>query len=500
MRLLPDTLFGRLALVIAASLIMVQLLSVAILLRDRRAELLGQQDAERARRVVTVWRVLNPLPAAQRAAASAPLQDGQFRISLRGARLSPPAGAYVAEGEAERRQLLDRIQAELPQRPWFVEWLELAGMQPAANSNPPAAAPTAPTQHGWGNPIPDPRPWSERGPAPGGQMPGGTAPSSGVSPGRGQYVYVQTPFDDGQWLVVTFPVSRPPISTGQWLVVFGLLLGSSLVLALWAVRALMRPLRRLTRRAEELGNDINAPPLATSGPREVRAAAAAFNQMQGQVLKLLHERNRMLSAVSHDLKTPITRMRLRSEFVEDDSIRQKLGADLDEMAALVHEALRFLKNDQDSEPISAINLRTLLDTLVTEQREQGHAVELSGVDHAPYQGRPLALRRCVGNLLGNALKYGERAEITLKHTANGWVISITDVGPGIPAAQLEQVFEPFYRLDTARSSGGGHGLGLGIARHIARSHGGDVRLKNNEAGGLTALVILPEVTAAPTDA
>jgi len=225
---------------------------------------------------------------------------------------------------------------------------------------------------------------------------------------------------------------------------------------------------------------------------EVRHAARAFNTMQERLIRYIEDRNRILAAVSHDLKTPITRLRLRAELLDDISLKEKFLGDLDDMQRMAQASLDFLRGGEDSEPIAAVDLNALLESLQEDAEEAGQTVGIDGVAHQPLRCRPLALKRCLTNLLDNALKYGQQAELAVEDTPSRVKLMVRDHGPGIPDSELERVFEPFYRLERSRSRDtGGTGLGLSIARNVARAHGGELRLRNRPQEGLEAVLELP---------
>jgi signal transduction histidine kinase len=214
--------------------------------------------------------------------------------------------------------------------------------------------------------------------------------------------------------------------------------------------------------------------------------------MQGRLARFISDRVRILAAMSHDLKTPITRMRLRTEMLEDAAVRTKFERDLGEMETMVTQALEFMRDSSAEEPVRQVDIMALLETLQSDYRDAGKRVEIAGRVAQPYGGRPLALRRCLTNLVENALRYGQEAAIEVEDGAQEIAVRIRDRGPGIPEGELERVFEPFYRGEASRSrETGGSGLGLGIARNIARAHGGDIVLRNRPGGGLEALLTLP---------
>lgn len=262
-------------------------------------------------------------------------------------------------------------------------------------------------------------------------------------------------------------------------------------LSLLGIRSVTRPLARMARAARQLGDDLDAPPLRETGPREVAATAVAFNRMQERICEQVDERERLFSAVSHDLKTPITRMRLRAEMLDDPLQRERFCASLDELDLLVKGALASVKGFDLHEAMQAVDPCAVLEELAGELALQGGEVTLSG-HAAPLTVKPLAFKRCLANLVENAVFYGRRAEVALDDSAQRLSIAIRDHGPGIPEAQRERVFAPFVRLEPSRSRNtGGSGLGLGIARHIARALGGEITLANHPQGGLLVTLSIP---------
>jgi signal transduction histidine kinase len=303
---------------------------------------------------------------------------------------------------------------------------------------------------------------------------------------------------DGLWL--NFTVSLPPHTT-WWspgmLAVTGLVILIVLVASLVLLRYLTGPYEILGRAAERIGRDLHAPAIKEGGPREIRAAAHAFNTMQGRLQKVIADRDQLVAAIAHDLRTPVTRLRLRADFMEDSDQRTHMIADLDEIAGMTQSILDFSSDNATPEARETLDLVSLLEVLCEER--PGATLELPP-DCPPrlaYSGQPIGLRRCIGNLIENALKYGGSTIVSLRLDAGAVIIRIDDHGPGIPEADMETVFLPFRRLEASRSrETGGTGLGLTIARTIARAHGGDVHLENRPDGtGLRAEIILPLATA-----
>lgn len=267
----------------------------------------------------------------------------------------------------------------------------------------------------------------------------------------------------------------------------------------WAVRQATRPLARLEQAARLLARDANlARPLPEQGPREVRQAAAAFNAMQRRIAEQMRERLHILAAVSHDLQTPITRMRVRVDLLEDAVARTRLQADLSDMQNLVEEGLAYARTAHAAEELPlAIDLHALLDTLVCDFVDGGHAVRFDADTAPTVVTRPQALRRIVSNLLDNAVKYAGAAQVRMTSDAAAVRIAVLDEGPGIPEARLADMKQPFRRLEDSRSRDtGGSGLGLAIADRLSQAIGAQLHLKNRPGGGLDAQLVVPSAAAA----
>jgi len=305
--------------------------------------------------------------------------------------------------------------------------------------------------------------------------------------------------DGGQWLNMSLrmPPLRPWHSE-TFLIAFLLMTAAAALLIVWATRRLTRPVRDLARAAEALGRDVNAPPMPEDGPREVATAARAFNTMAGRIRRFVGDRTGMLAAIGHDLRTPITRLKLRAEFLEDEEQRAKTLADLEEMEAMVNATLAFARDDAAAEPSVPLDLAALCRTVLDEAADARpdtapEAFAYAGPERLTVRGRPIALKRALANLVANAANYGGAARVALDPPRAGHIhLRVDDDGPGIPEESREAVFQPFRRLETSRNrETGGVGLGLPIARNILRAHGGDVTLRNREGGGLSAEVTLP---------
>jgi signal transduction histidine kinase len=295
--------------------------------------------------------------------------------------------------------------------------------------------------------------------------------------------------------LVTFDSRQPQESAGwPYRMLFSLvvLLTTVIILSLLAVRWATRPLAALADAADELGRNIHRAPLDEGGPVEVARAARAFNTMQARVLAHIRERGRVLAAMSHDLKTPVTRMRLRAELLADPELKRKFTHDLEEMEAMVAGTLDFLRGLESGEATKPVDVMALLESLQADMAETGGRITIEGAVREPFPAKPAALKRCLANLLDNAIKYGGSAAVQVDDDDKRLEIRICDEGPGIPETELERVFEPFYRLEGSRSRDtGGTGLGLTIAKHIAEAHGGRLTLANRSGGGLEAKLSLP---------
>jgi signal transduction histidine kinase len=457
-RLRPRGILGQLALLILAAFLAAQAASVWIFAGERGEALRIAQRIETVERAGTVARLLERAEADERALV---LEAAGTRLRRFTLAPEPLVGPEAALHPRLRARLLGRL-----------------GLDPDRDvrlSEGPAAPRTGP----------------------GGRLHGRLA-EAGIAPVE---MRLSIPLDEGAWLNVTSRVWRPgvqlpPAILGTTLVSLALLMG-----ALWlGLRRITGPLRRLAEAADAVGADAQPVEMPRDGPREVQALAEALARMQRRLAGMMVDRTRMLAALGHDLRSPITALRLRAEMVEDAETRERMTATLDEMQEMVEATLAYARGVSPDQPPEPVELAALLAELAGELSETGPAVTVAPPVPAVLPLRRLAVRRALRNLLENAQRYGGGARVRLEAEAGAVRIVIEDDGPGLPEADLERVFDPFVRLETSRSrETGGTGLGLPIARAILRAHGGDVHLANRAAGGLRATVTLPPAASGPPD-
>lgn len=453
MHLIPVSLFGRLTLVLLPILLAGQLLGAVILLQDRGRAVYEAGGLHAAQRIAGVVQLLETLDLAKRAAILRAVDTEGFRVALVG----PPASLDPADNHAQHLRTMVQ-QALGGARPVAVAVLGLDCVDHPKDGRVSATD----CAHGHGAP-------------------------------HIRAFRVQLRLQDGQWVSFTQQLQEAlfvwPL---RLLLTLGVLLASVILVSLIAVRAITRPLTTLSAAAEALGRDIGRAPLSESGPRELQQAAQAFNAMQLRLRRYLHERERLLAAISHDLMTPVTRLRLRAELLDDEALKHKFVRDLDEMKDMVFATIEFLRTAYEREPVQPTDINALIESLQADREEMGQSVTIAGAAHESYAARPTALKRLLANLIDNAIKYGECAMVRVEDTAACLRIVVGDKGSGIPEERLEEVFEPFHRLESSRSRDtGGVGLGLSIARDIAHAHGGELTLRNREGGGLDAVLTLP---------
>jgi signal transduction histidine kinase len=454
MRLLPRSLFGRIALILGGGLLAIQLITTVVALSDRSGLVFRSSATQAATRIGDVVRAMSAASPAERSRIMRAISSETLKVSY-----GKPAGSDAAAGEESE--------------------LTLAARDALALALPP----------GIGFRVVDARPvylesdsWYAR--------------EFGQRPGVRMYATVL--LNDGVWISVE---SIDPARQTQWIMRMfrnlAIIDGVMVVLCFFAVRLVTRPLSVLAHAAEDLGRNIDRPPLPERGASEVVRASRALNVMQDRLKRYVDTRVKVLAAMSHDLKTPITRMRLRAEMLEDAQVKAKFVKDLDELQQMVGSTLDYMRGlAEGGEALQPIDVTALLSSLKEDAEEAGHAVTVSGVAGRPVMGRAQALKRCLQNLIDNALAYGRRADITLRDEGSELNIAISDDGPGIPEGDIERVFEPFYRVEGSRNrNSGGSGLGLSIARNIAQAHGGSLRLRNLSRGGLEATLRIPRTAS-----
>jgi signal transduction histidine kinase len=459
----PQSLFGRLIAVSVIAVLVAQAVGLVLIAQERERFVLQGNVREWTRRIAETTLVLQPMSPAERAAAVSAMEVPHGRPPRSGARgrdASPPPRPFVRaplQSDFERT-LREQLRAALGTG-YEIE------VAPTAEPAPPAIA--------------VPVPFFE-------------ARELAAQQGSAQHYDVAVRFPDGA--TALFRITRVPGGSQlpRNLFVNLTLLVLILVLALYvAARSITRPLSDLARAADSIGRDVRPAQLKERGARELQDAARAFNTMQDRLHRYLDSRSRVLAAMSHDLKTPLTRLRLQVETLEDAPLQARIGRELDEMESMVREALALFRGLDDGEAAVPIDINALLATVREEFTGMGSVVTVTGSAREPFVGKPQALKRCLTNLVANAINFGSRADILLADAAE-LTIRVRDQGPGVPAAELERVFEPFYRVESSRNrDSGGSGLGLSIARDVAQAHGGSLTLQNLPGGGLEALLTLP---------
>ena len=284
-----------------------------------------------------------------------------------------------------------------------------------------------------------------------------------------------------------------PFWVGPWTTTFLFAAISLTLLGLWVARVLTAPLSSFAEAAESFSLNGAAPPLPERGPEEIRSVAKALNRMRERITALIDDRTKMLAAISHDLRTPITRMRLRSEFIEDEAHRSHMLGDLDQMRSMLESVLSFLRNDRRLESMTLVDVATTLQLVVDQFGDMGHKVTYVGPEHAAATLRPDDLHRSITNLVENAVRFAAEITIHLKVSPDTVTIDIEDDGPGISDAHKDVMLEPFVRGDDARNMDetAGFGLGLSIARSIVLAHGGELSLNDRQPHGLIVRIQLP---------
>jgi signal transduction histidine kinase len=479
-RLWPRRLAGQLIALLLLALILSQGASVVIFMDERRVAIRAAERKQILERTASVVRLIESTPEALHGQIVRSASTGHLRFWLAEERAARIDDAHPRDNHLQRRLkgliddgLVREIVVELSDdEGWWRRGRE-------DNDEPVAAAA------------------SEIVPARAHEVgPDGDGTRSIARRHRHRSpsgLLISTQLDDGTWLNVGMSVPTP---SPRWalpsLLSMGVMAVALSLIVIFMVRRITRPMAQLAAAAESVGRGETVAPLAEQGPLDVRQTTRAFNQMHERLQRFVQDRTRMLAAISHDLRTPITSLRLRAEFVEDEETRAKILETLDEMQRMTEATLAFAREEAAREETRTVDLGALLESLCEDLAEMGMDVAFAGADKTPYPCRPLSLKRAVRNLVENAVAYGERARVALERTGDAFEIVIDDDGPGIPEADFERVFPPFVRLEESRSrETGGIGLGMAIARSIARGHGGDITLANRAGGGLRAIIHLP---------
>ncbi|MDX1302998.1 ATP-binding protein [Photobacterium sp.] len=307
---------------------------------------------------------------------------------------------------------------------------------------------------------------------------------------------VQLELATNEWLYIAALLPAPyvmlddEIITRQQVIFLAFITALLLVFTYFMVRRQTKPLKRLANAANALSLDIYQPPLKEEGASELVTATQAFNRMQMRLRRYIDDREHLFSAISHDLKTPITRLRLRAELIDDEAKIEKFNRDLDELEMMVKGALQTVRDTDLHENLVQVDLSEMLHSIAESHNNGQKKVTIPDTPIAPLMGKPLALKRCLTNLIDNGVKYGEKVELIVADEHDALVLIIKDQGRGIPEESMEAVFEPYFRVATDDE---GHGLGMGIARNILHAHGGDLTIHNSKHGGLEVKVFIPRL-------
>ena len=477
-RFFPKSLFGQTLLILLVGLVISHSIGAWIYAGAREQAVRAIGGFAVAQRVANLSRLVEEAPADWRPRIVQALSDPTFRVALS----AQPPQQLQADAEGAAAAIEDYVRQQLPALP--DRQVRAAVFAPAGG---PPGAP-------FGPPFdrrPFPGPMGEPG-SMGGMMHGMMGPGFGAF-GAWRGLQVAVKLADGQWLsfATTLPQGAPSVS---WQFIISMALMGVIVLAVsvWAVRRVTAPLGLLSAAADRLGRDVASEPLAEAGTVEMQRAARAFNKMQERLRRLIESRTQMLAALSHDLRTPLTLLRLRSEEVADADERDKMLATISEMDEMIGSTLAFARDEVRAEPRRRVDIAALLASVVDDMADAGLPVTMTPAAPLTHDCQPGALKRAITNLLDNAVKYGQRARAAIATAGNAIEITIDDDGPGIPEAELPRVFQPFYRVEDSRSRDtGGTGLGLAIAQAIVQAHGGELTLTNRSGGGLRACIKLP---------
>ncbi len=478
-RLTPQTLFGQTLLLLLIGIGLSLLAGSWIYGSARQEAVRAIGGLAVAERIINVSRLIEDVPVDWRERIVAGANDTAFRIRLTG---SPPMSPRAEPATSETALIQQYLKEALPSHNVRVS-LALDG----------GDAYFGPWRHH--------APWSGMGRGAGGPMagPGDHRPMMHGPFARWnmswQALHADVELKGGQWLrfATTLPDTGPTMSP-RLILALAVVATMIALLTARAVRRLTAPLTLLADAAERLGRDVGAPSLPVSGSREVRSATHAFNTMQERLRRLIESRTLMLGAISHDLKTQLTLLRLRAETVDQADDRDRMLNTIGEMENMLTATLSFARDESASEIGKRIDIGALVGSVADDMADAGLPVETGIIDtDVVIECKPLALRRALTNLIDNAVKYGGKATVAMRAKAEQIEITVEDGGPGIPEDQLGRVLQPFVRLEESRNrETGGIGLGLAIAASIAEAHGGTLKLSNRGEGGLKAAIALPK--------
>lgn len=483
-RWLPRSLFGQMLVILLAGLLASHLVGTLIYATDRAQAVRAIGGYAATQRIANLIQLIDTTPPAWRSRIAVAASDTTLRVSLSAAPPPLAQGGSDTESEMIRRYLAEQLPAALADR--------LQVRVSAATAGATGFAPP-PGFAGFAHHM-------TMG---GGTMMGDTTSMRGAMPMvvppwmqsgdslRSLQAAVQ--LSDGQWLgFATALPNGAPFAPWSFTAATATMAIIVVLSSAWAVRRVTTPLRVLARAAEHLGRDVNAPPIVEAGSKEMRQATHSFNQMQARIRRLLDNRTRMLAALSHDLRTPLTLLRLRTEGLPEVEERERMLATIGELDAMIGASLSFARDQATAEDWRRTDVSALLASIVDDMADAGLPVTMAPAEPVVLQCQPGALRRALSNLIDNAIKYGGAARVTITIVDTAVRIDIDDDGPGIPAEELQRVFEPFHRLEPSRNrETGGTGLGLSIALSIVQAHGGEIALANRPGGGLRASVSLP---------
>lgn len=506
LRLVPESLFGRLLTALLAAIGVTLVIIVALLLRERRDLLFsGSETAAIVNVIASAVEELAALTGEERGAAFERLRRDNLVIDTAVTR-GGQTPFVLEDPTTAAQQLRTRLERTLgtgygvtvgPAAPGPVEEIRVGRARSVLLERyrprpPPGERPEEGRPGGPGGGADGPRPFGDGLDGPRGER---FAMRPGGGPGFDlPQLDLAVTLPDGGLLRFRADVPRapPPLPTALLIELGFVTLVLAVVLYAMA-RTITQPLADLAAAAEAVGRGERYLPLRETGARELRDATRAFNTMQERLHRYLDSRTRVLAAMSHDFRTPLTRLKLRAEGLDDEQLRERFNADLDEMNRMVTGALNLFKGLNHDEPSQPVRVEALLEELRAEFAELQARVTVTGGTKEPVDARRDALKRCLTNLLTNAVKYGTSAVVRIEEDDAHVIVRVLDEGPGIPEAMLERVFEPFFRLESSRNADtGGTGLGLSIARDIAQAHGGALDLQNRAPHGLEAILRLPK--------